>query len=149
MMKRALEKDILGGLLLIAIALFAIGAMRSLPIGTARQMGPGYFPMAVAGILGLFGVAQLVTGILRKERRVSFAIDKMILILGGIAVFALFIGRVGLIPSVCALVVIVSLADRASRPVPVVLLCIGLSAIAVGLFRFALGLQIPLVAWNM
>lgn len=146
-MKRVLEKDILGGILLIAISLFAIGAMQSLPLGTMRQMGPGFFPMAVAGILGLFGVAQVSIGILRRDERMRIAVGPVLLILGGIAVFALLIGRVGLIPSVCALVVTVSFADHASRPVPVVLLCVALSAIAVGLFRFALGLQIPLVAW--
>ena len=45
-------KDLLAGAIFIAIgAFFLSNAWRNLEIGTSFQMGPGYFPVVLAGIL--------------------------------------------------------------------------------------------------
>jgi putative tricarboxylic transport membrane protein len=56
-------KDVLAGLLFIAIsALFGFGDV-GLPIGTAFRMGPGYFPMVLCIMLAILGVVILVNGL--------------------------------------------------------------------------------------
>lgn len=56
-------RDVATGLLLIAAAgLFAWQAM-DLPMGRAIRMGPGYFPMILAGLLAFLGLIVLATGI--------------------------------------------------------------------------------------
>jgi putative tricarboxylic transport membrane protein len=50
------ERDLLTGIILIATAI-AFGAQAiQLKIGTLADMGPGYFPLLVAVILGLLGI---------------------------------------------------------------------------------------------
>lgn len=56
-------KDFIAGLLFIGVAaLFGFG-IRELPIGTAFRMGPGYFPMVLAGLLAILGAAIMLNGI--------------------------------------------------------------------------------------
>lgn len=56
-------KDVLAGLLFIAIsALFGFGDV-DLPIGTAFRMGPGYFPMVLCILLAILGGVILANGL--------------------------------------------------------------------------------------
>lgn len=56
-------KDVLAGLLFIAISvLFGFGDV-NLPIGTAFRMGPGYFPMVLCIFLAILGAVILVNGL--------------------------------------------------------------------------------------
>ena len=53
-------KDVSAGLLFIAVAaLFALGT-QELDFGTARKLGPGAFPLLLAGALGLLGLVIVV-----------------------------------------------------------------------------------------
>lgn len=58
-------QSVVSGLVLIALALFAIWLTRDLPQGTLRAMGPAMLPRWLAIAVGLCGVALLVTGLLR------------------------------------------------------------------------------------
>ena len=53
--------------MLIAIGAVAMFIARNYPFGTALRMGPGYFPMVLGGLLILFGLAILASGL--RERR--------------------------------------------------------------------------------
>ena len=56
-------KDFIAGLLFIVVAaIFGYGILE-LPIGTAFRMGPGYFPMLLAGILAVLGGFIMFNGI--------------------------------------------------------------------------------------
>lgn len=59
-------QDILAGLVLIAVGIFA-GAyvLLTLKLGTATRMGPGMFPTALSVILIGFGVAVLIPALRR------------------------------------------------------------------------------------
>ncbi len=93
-------KDILAGILFLAIAaVFAYG-LRELPIGTAFRMGPGYFPMLLSGLLALLGLFILVNGI-RVEGPPIGEIPwrGVLLIILPIAFFGMTLKGLGIIPS--------------------------------------------------
>jgi hypothetical protein len=57
-------KDFLAGLVFLAFGLAAIAiADNDYPMGTAMRMGPGNFPVALGGILGLFGIYLAARGL--------------------------------------------------------------------------------------
>ncbi len=56
--------DFYSGLLLAAIAAFALVYVRTLDIGTVQKMRPGYFPLGLALILLGMGLVLIVKGAL-------------------------------------------------------------------------------------
>ena len=61
-MQRAGIKDILAGLIFLGFGAAFGYAATGYPIGTAFRMGPGYFPLLLAGALALLGAAIVVKG---------------------------------------------------------------------------------------
>src|SRR5215204_3130214 len=49
-------EDVIAGLLLIALAAFGLWTSRTYPVGSAANMGPGYFPRAMCWIIIALGV---------------------------------------------------------------------------------------------
>ena len=64
----------------------------------------------------------------------------LILVLGGVVLFGLFVERFGLVPAIIALLVSACLTQLRERPVETVVLAAILTAIAVGLFIYGLGM---------
>ena len=62
-MQRAGIKDILSGLIFVGFGAAFGYAASGYPIGTAFRMGPGYFPLVLAGALAALGVAIVVKGV--------------------------------------------------------------------------------------
>src|SRR6516164_10158845 len=60
------EQDFYGGLVLVAVALFALWASRDLPGMRGFAFGPGTAPRIFAIALGALGIAVTVTGVLTK-----------------------------------------------------------------------------------
>src|SRR5713101_10022181 len=67
------RKDVLAGLLFVAVALFGLWLSRDYPIGTALRMGTGYVPRLLCWILLGLGTVILVQGLRdgQAERRLS------------------------------------------------------------------------------
>ena len=59
-------QSVISGLVLIAVALFAIWLTRDLPQGTLRSMGPAMLPRWLAIAVGLCGLALVTSGFLRS-----------------------------------------------------------------------------------
>lgn len=59
-----LTRDLLTGLLLLAVAVFFLFASRQYALGTPRQMGPAFFPVTLAVLLALIGLALCVRGMI-------------------------------------------------------------------------------------
>ena len=59
-------KDIFAGLIFIAFGVATVVLAREYAIGTAVQMGPGYFPAAIGLVLAVIGIAAIARGISRK-----------------------------------------------------------------------------------
>ncbi len=101
------HKQFWSGLFFFCIGL---GALKMLPgnIGTATEMGPGYFPMLLGICLLLFGGTSMALGIRSTERtRVDpIPVVTLVLILTGVVGFALLIDGLGLAASLLCLILL-------------------------------------------
>jgi hypothetical protein len=138
-------KDFGAGLIFIAIGIaFGLGAM-GLEIGTALRMGPGYFPLVLAGLLVALGLA-IVAGSFGHRARGRLVVPwrGLILTLPVPVVFGLTVRGLGLVPALVLAVLISAFASR-RMSVPLALaLSLGLTLFCVLVFSFGLGLPLRL-----
>ncbi len=141
-------QDTAAGLFLIALALFALWQGADLPGGTLNQMGPGLLPRALGAITGLCGVAVLIqsfrTGNTPLDR---WTLRGPICILGAAVAFGLTVRPLGLALAGPLAVIICSFASHETRLVETTIFGLVMTAFCVALFKFALGLPIPVAPW--
>ena len=139
------RQDVLGGLLLVAFGAAGLALGASLDMGTARRMGPGYFPTILSWSLIVLGGAIAVRGALKNgipATRVRWR--SVVLVTLAAVIYGYLIDRVGLIAATIAVVVLGAYAGRDARPIEVAALAVILAASAVGLFVYGLGQPLPL-----
>ena len=140
-------KDVVGGSALVLTGLYMFYAATGYRIGTPQQMGPGYFPMMVSGLLVVLGVliaalALTRTGTMEKpEWRSLAAISASVLI------FALCVRSLGLVPAVLGTTLVSALGHRGLHALPIVALGLTLSIGTWILFVKLLGLTMPALYW--
>ena len=144
---RADTKDLVGGGALALTGLYMFYAATSYRIGTAQQMGPGYFPMIVSGLLLLLGV--MIAGLALTR---SGSIEKpewrpLIAISASVLVFALCVRTLGLIPAVFGSTVVSAMGHRGLHLIPTATLALALSIGTWILFAKLLGLTMPALLW--
>lgn len=144
---RANTKDLVGGGALALTGIYMFYAATGYRIGTPQQMGAGYFPMVVSGLLILLGVLIAVSALGR-----SGAIDKpewrpLIAISVSVLVFALCVRTLGLIPAVFGTTLAASMGHKDLRVAPMVALAVGLAVGGWILFVKLLGLTMPALLW--
>jgi len=136
-----------GALLVIAGAAVSFVSISSYPLGTLSRMGPGMFPAGLGMLLAFFGLLLIVQSFRTQGEAADLRIFSPLFVLGGVAAFALLVVPFGLIPAIVGITLISSLAELRIRPVNLALLCVALSILAPGVFKFGLGLNIPLFSW--
>ena len=139
-------KDVSAGLLFIAIAaLFALGT-QELDFGTARKLGPGAFPLLLAGALGLLGLV-IVMQAFRNPATHQMVIPwrGILLIVVAPVVFGLTVRGLGLVASIALVVAISAFASQRMSARLAVMLTVGLTLFCVLVFRIGLGLPLKLV----
>src|SRR5215217_3174244 len=100
-------KDFWTGLIYLAVGAGVIVIGRNYSVGTASRMGPGYFPLALAGLLIIFGVVAVVRSFLVPGEPIApFAWKPLILVLIGTTLFGNLVGALGLVALIafCSLV---------------------------------------------
>lgn len=142
------HQDFVAGLLFAAIGIAVAGFAPRYAIGTAREMGPGYFPLLLGSLLTFFGIVVLVnavrssaivTRIKRPELRV------IVLIFGSVALFGLLLNRMGLVVTVPCVVVLSSLASHEFSWKAAAVSSVVLGAFCIAVFHYALGLPLPVL----
>jgi hypothetical protein len=105
-------KDFFAGVLFIVIAGVFASQLRELPIGSAFRMGPGYFPMVVAGLLGALGLIIMVGGLRDKGEPISRVPWRgLLLVVFPVVFFGLTLKGLGLVPSLAIMVFATTLAS--------------------------------------
>lgn len=135
-------KNVIVGLIFIGLALtFGIGALR-LNLGSAGQMGPGYFPLLLSVALLVLGVCVLVVGMRKAgEWPGGTNVRGLVLVLVAVAVFAFGVRPLGLVPTVAASSFLFSLAGREFHPVAALVASVTLALGSWALF--IIGLRMP------
>jgi putative tricarboxylic transport membrane protein len=142
------SQDAAAGLFLIVLGVIALWGGAGLSSGTLGQIGPGMWPrvlsvLTVLGGIGLFAGAFFVPGA-GLER---WKLREPLFVLGAAVVFALTIRPLGLAVAAPAVALISALAGRDTRWIEIVVFAVVMTVLCVGLFKYALGLPIPLAPW--
>jgi hypothetical protein len=151
------RKNVLAGLMFIAVAALGLWMSRNYPVGTALRMSTGYVPRLLCWILIGLGAVILFQGVRQAEPPASEPIagaapseTGMLARLRPIAAvtvsliaFALVLERLGLVLAIFLLVGIASLATRQLKAWEVLAAGAGLSVLSWVIFVFGLGLPIP------
>lgn len=140
-----------GGIFILIAAWFA-WQTGELTIGTPLRMGPGFFPLMLAGVLALLGLVILIKAFFKEPTdlgkvpwRGAFCI-LISPILFGMMVrgFPLLgIPALGLVPSVAVAVLISSFASRRMTAGMALLLTVILTIFCLIVFQRLLGLPVP------
>jgi hypothetical protein len=142
-------KDFYSGALFTGVAAaFGLVGQRY-QIGSAVEMGPGYFPVMTAAALAIVGVALMARGLALAEgggakEGSPFAWRPLLLINGAAVTFAVAIGWLGIVITAIATVFIAARAGWEFRWREVAVLALVCAAVSAGLFVFGLGLPLPL-----
>lgn len=148
-MKVLLNRDIATGMLVLILgAGTALYASSQYAMGSFRSPGPGLFPTLVAAVLALVGVGLLIQALFQRkaEALTRFELRPFVVILLAIAAFAVVFSQSGYGPAVFVLAFVCSYSDDALNWRQKLGLAAVITVMAVVLFRFALGLRLPVIA---
>jgi hypothetical protein len=128
----------------MGFGVLALWIAQDYPGGTARRMGPGYFPSLLGYGLCVIGALLLVHGLLRDERAVEAVSARPFLVLVAVVIFALLLQPAGLAAATTALILISAFANREFRLLETLVSAAVLVAFSVAVFIFGLGLPISI-----
>ena len=138
--------DFFSGLLLAAIAVFALIYVQSLEIGTVLQMGPGYFPLGLSLILLGMGLVLIVRGVVSGGPAVeTIHLRPLFFVLLSFALFGILVERAGLICAILAQVLVAHFGSRETRLVESLIIGVGLAAASSVLFVWLLKIPVSLL----
>src|SRR5712692_8686541 len=108
------RKNVLAGLLFVAVAALGLWLSRDYPIGTALRMSTGYVPRLLCWLLLGLGVIILAQGLRASDERGAFAGVRhwraLIFVPGSLLIFAYALNRFGVVVATVLLVGVGSLA---------------------------------------
>jgi putative tricarboxylic transport membrane protein len=140
------NKRFLTGLMFLVIGGVAIWMAQDYPVGSALRMGPGYFPIVLSGIMILFGIYELVLGIMRSDPvKGTWSLRALIILPLAAVVFGVLMEHGGFIPALIALIFLSAAASNEFKFVEVLISAVVLTVCSVGLFIYGLGLPYPLI----
>ncbi len=108
-------RSIAFGLFVVALASIGYWGVRDISRGTALEMGPGYLPILICGVLAVLGAIKLIEGFLVDGAPLEPVVWKpVIATMVSIAVFGYAVEPFGLVVATVSLVLIATLgtADR-------------------------------------
>ena len=146
--KRAVP-DIMAGLIFVAFGLaFAIASLRY-DLGTPLRMGPGYFPLALGGILVLLGLLIVGKGLIsgtgaEEERLGNIPWRALVLITAAVLFFGLTVRGLGIVPATAVSALLTALASYRTGILAAVAIAAGLTVLCVLIFLVALQLRLPM-----
>jgi putative tricarboxylic transport membrane protein len=141
-------QDFVGGILLIAIAAFALWQSRELAAGSLGAMGPGMLPRGLAVLLGILGMVLAVGALLQPgEELHRWSLRGMVFVFGAVVAFGLTVRPLGLAVAGPLAVIVSGFASEETRWFETIVFGIVMTVFCIGLFKYALGLPIPLAPW--
>jgi hypothetical protein len=140
------RQELAVGAIFVALGLlFGLGTWFQLDIGSARRMGPGYFPLVLSGLLVLIGVAVALRGWRLSEAPLPPVPWRGIGLLLPLPIFfGLTIRGLGLVPVVAISVFVATFASPKTTIAGALALAISLAAGCALIFHYGLALPIAL-----
>lgn len=133
--------NLLCGLVFIGAGLFFLIQSVGLEIGTSFRMGPGYFPLLLAGLLILLGVVILVQSFRKEGEPIdALAWRGMFFILPAPVLFGLTVRGLGFVPALFLCAFTASFASHRMSVKWALILSLSITVFSVLVFSYALGL---------
>ena len=157
----AAPQDFAAGIFLLLLGAFAWWAAGNLNMGTLRSIGPGMLPKSLAAITAGLGVLLILTSLRTVgPDREPWNWRAIFFILLGVSLFALTIRGaslpfgltlppLGLVVSGPLVALVSAMASPETRRNEVVIFATVMTIFCALLFKYALGLPIPLAPWAL
>jgi hypothetical protein len=142
------SKDVLLGLIYIGVGVvYAAYTLIELDLGTAVNMGPGYFPMVLSGLIIAIGLAVLIQGLPTWREKPFGPVNwrSVITILVSTIVFAMLARPAGMVIATLATAGLASSASRHATIVSSVVTSVLLAFFCTLIFVYGLGLPLGLL----
>jgi uncharacterized membrane protein len=137
--------DLAAGALFVGFGLFFGLQSLGLEIGTPRRMGPGFFPIVLAGILVLLGLIVMAMALRRPgENPGEVAWRGLMFILPAPIFFGFTVRGLGFVPALFVTTLIAGLASRRLGLLATLALAAAVTVFSTLVFSYALGLPFRL-----
>ena len=145
-MQRAL-KDLLAGLAFVALGLAFAGQALTYDLGSPLRMGPGFFPLVLAGILILLGGIIVAEGFVSPDEVPigPIAWRGLVLLIAALLFFGLTVRRLGLAPAMFVAVFMSALASHRTGLLTALVIAAALTTFCILIFIYGLGVPLPLL----
>jgi hypothetical protein len=131
------------GVIFIAFGSFFGRQSLGMEIGTPFRMGPGFFPLVLAGLLILLGLVIVVQAFsMHGEPIGPIAWRGALFILPAPIIFGLTVRGLGFIPAVFITALVAGFASVMMKPSRALLVALAITIFATIVFSYALGLPI-------
>jgi hypothetical protein len=144
------QKNFVTGLLYIVFGMAVAIVAAGYEIGTAYNMGPGFFPFGVGIALAIIGVCVLVAAVLPSATPSALGawpLKSLAIVLVSVVLFGLLLEPLGLLIAVPVLLGVSSLAHPEFSWRALLLLIVLLVPFTWVIFVLLLGLQFPLLPY--
>lgn len=145
-MKYLTDKDVLSGIMFVLFGLVGISLSMRFDFGSTARPGPGFFPIILSVLLiGLGLTIAIFNAFKQSQKMVPVSIRPFFFVTCAVVVFAIFISRFGLAPSVFVTAFVASFSKPNYGLMQRIYAAIGLvifsSILFIGL------LQLPIALW--
>lgn len=147
------RKDVLAGLVVTLIGIGAIFEALSYNLGTAAQMGPGFFPLSIGMIIVALGLGIIMIGGRGPEMhqeegdQATTPWRALIALPLSILIFSVATPSFGLAPATFLAVFISTFADRTLTLLRSLVIALGWTTLCILIFRVGLGIQVRVFIW--
>nr|CAD6596450.1 tripartite tricarboxylate transporter TctB family protein [Rhizobium sp. Khangiran2] len=143
--EKRIRHDLFAGGIFIAIAaLFAVQGLQY-EFGSLLQMGPGFFPVVLAGVLAALGISVAISGLRNSAETVEgpVAWRAILLICLSLAIFAWGARLLGLVPVVVLCTFLSAMASRRNTVISAGIMSVVLAALCYLIFKVGLAVTLP------
>lgn len=147
-MSKLNAKDLASGLFFIAVGLVYGGiALRSMKMGTAFNMGPGYFPVILSGALILLGAIIVVKGFSSTPTSPFGAVPWRAVVMLSLStvIFAAFIKNLGILPGIFATAFVATQATSGVSIRRSLITSLGIAVFCTVVFGYIIQLPLPVI----
>ena len=139
-------QDFVAGLVLVAIAAFALWASGNLSQGRLGAVGPGLMPRATAVLVGVVGALVMLTALVAPGTRLErWSLRGPFFVCLALVAFAITIRWVGLLVAGPLVAIVSSAASPETRIKEILIFGLVVTAFSIALFKYVLNLPIPVL----
>lgn len=107
-------RDVLGGVLLVALGLFVAFYSRRYSMGSLASMGPGYFPTVLGILLSVLGAVIAIPALFQTGESIRLQLKNLFFVITSLLVFAFGLETLGMVLTTFLTIILATLATTVS-----------------------------------